>query len=201
MITYIGLSSIIIDCVHKRNMKMLYRTSNILPTHAKKNLYYGHIYSHLSYCISTWGPMLQQSQIKKLQKLQNKCVNLIDTSSTCLLHKFKQHRILRVKEVIALELAKIGYRLQKKDLPVRILETLETDPHSCSLKKSHQYETCHKNIQNIPRVSNKKYHNSFLCESIRISEPLLAITKESHSVHQFASRVKNKYLATSSNNA
>ena len=53
----------------KRNMKMLYRTSNILPTHAKKNLYYGHIYSHLSYCISTWGPMLQTITNKEVAKI------------------------------------------------------------------------------------------------------------------------------------
>ena len=183
----------------KRNMKMLHKISNILPPHAKKNLYYGHIYSHLSYCISTWGPMLQQSQIKKLQKLQNKCVNLIDNSSIALPHKFKKHRILHVREVIDLELAKIGYRLQKQELPVRILETLKTDSQSCTLKKIHKYETRYKTIQNKPRVSNKKY-SSFLCESIRISKPLLAITKESNSIHQFTSKVKNKFFATSDNN-
>ena len=63
----------------KRNMKMLQYSAKFLSSYAKRNLYYGHIYSHLSYCIGTWGPLMQQSQIKKLQKLQNKCVNLIDT--------------------------------------------------------------------------------------------------------------------------
>ena len=120
--------------------------------------------------------------------------------STRALHqKFKNHRILHVREVIDLELAKIGYRLQEKELPVRILEMLEIDPQSRTLKKIHKYETRYKMIQNIPRVSNKKYHSSFLCESIRISEPLLAITKQLNSIQHFASRVKNKYFATGSN--
>ena len=47
----------------KRNMNMLKRGCKLLNTGAKKILYYSHIYSHFSYCISTWGPMLQQNQI------------------------------------------------------------------------------------------------------------------------------------------
>ena len=50
----------------KCNMNLLKRGAHLLNMQSKKILYYGHIYSHLSYCVSTWGPMLQQSQIKKL---------------------------------------------------------------------------------------------------------------------------------------
>ena len=64
----------------KRNMNLLKRIQNLLNTHAKRNLYYRHIYSHISYCISMWGPMLQTGQINKLQKLQNKWIHLVDTT-------------------------------------------------------------------------------------------------------------------------
>ena len=47
----------------KRNLNFLKQGNKVLTTHAKKILYYGHIFSHLSYCISTWGPMLQCTQI------------------------------------------------------------------------------------------------------------------------------------------
>ena len=73
---------------------MLQHSVKLLSSYTKRNLYYGHIYSHLSYCISTWGPLMQQSQIKKLQKLQNKCVNLIDISRSDLNTKFTNLRIL-----------------------------------------------------------------------------------------------------------
>ena len=64
----------------KRNMNLLKRSQKLLNTHAKRSLYHRHIYSHFSYCISMWGPMLQTGQINKLQKLQNKCIHLVDTT-------------------------------------------------------------------------------------------------------------------------
>ena len=78
----------------KRNMRMLQHSAKLLSSYAKRNLYYGHIYSHLSYCIGTWGPLMQQSQINKLQKLQNKCVNLIDSSRSDLITKFSNLHVL-----------------------------------------------------------------------------------------------------------
>ena len=90
----------------KRNMSLLKRSVHLLNTQSKKILYYGHIYSHLSYCVSTWGPMLQQSQIKKLQKLQNKCVNLVDACSIGIEIKYKENKLLHVKELIQFELPK-----------------------------------------------------------------------------------------------
>ena len=134
----------------KGNMKMLQNSVSLLSTHAKKTLYYGHIYSHLSYCISTSGPMLQQSQIKKLQKLQNKCIHLVDNTRINLQHKFKKHCILNVEQVIELELAKIGYHLLKGELPRKIIDTIETDSTCQSLKKNHRYSTRQKLIQNMP---------------------------------------------------
>ena len=53
----------------KWNMHMLKQGNKFLTPNAKRNIYYGHIYSHLTYCISTWGPMLQSARIKKLQKI------------------------------------------------------------------------------------------------------------------------------------
>ena len=90
----------------KRNMNMLKHGCRLLNIGAKKILYYGHIYSHLSYCISTWGPMLQQNKINKLQKLQNKCINLVDLCRTNLADKFRELKILSVQEIIKLELTK-----------------------------------------------------------------------------------------------
>ena len=64
--------------------------------------------------------MLHKNQINKLQKLQNKCIQLIDPSKVPVLKKYSEHRILKVEEIIELELCKIGYRVLKDELPSRI---------------------------------------------------------------------------------
>ena len=183
----------------KRNMRMLQHSAKLLSSYAKRNLYYGHIYSHLSYCIGTWGPLMQQSQIKKLQKLQNKCVNLIDSSRSDLITKFSNLHVLRINEVIDLQLIKTGYRLLNKNLPKALLEILKTDHKNKSLQKNHCYATRHRNIQNLPRVSNDKYSNSFLCKSVKLIQPLLFITQQSTSLKYFVRRYNDSLFATGDN--
>ena len=125
----------------KRNLQMLKSGKNLLNLQAKRCLYYGHIYSHISYCISTWGPMLQQTQIKKLQQIQNKSVNLIDTSRTRMMQKFTKLKLFTIGQIIDLELSKIGYKFLKKELPIRIMESLSTDAKFKDLRKIHKYST------------------------------------------------------------
>ena len=184
----------------KRNLHMPRKGKNLLNTQAKHCLYFGHIYSHLSYCVSTWGPMLQQSQIKKLQQFQNKCVNLIDSANTNLSNKFSRLKILSIKEIINLELAKIGFRMLNDDLPPKILSCLETDSHSKNLKKQHMYNTWQKKLVNLPKVLDNKYHSSFLVKSLKAIQPLLGFTAKVSMVYSFAHQFKSMLFTTGNNN-
>ena len=165
----------------------------------KKKIYYGHVFSHLNYCISTWGPMLQQYQINKLQKLQNKCINLIDATKMPIVLKFNKLKILKVGEIIELELCKTGFKLVKGLLPKKIKETISTDAGLKSLEKFHHYQTRNKMLQNLPRVTNRCYLNSFLCKSITSIQPLLFITKETDNLNHFVRLYKKRLFATSHN--
>ena len=78
----------------KRNINMLKCSKHHLSTHGKKILYYGHIYSHISYCIGVWGSILPDECVKKLQKLQNKCIMLVDLNRIPLENKYKTNKIL-----------------------------------------------------------------------------------------------------------
>ena len=123
--------------------------------------------------------------IKKLQKLQTKCINLIIPAHMNLQEKYKSLHILKVQEIIDLELAKISYKLINKLLPIKIIDMMETDSLNKSLIKTHCYNTIHKTIQNLPRVAGKRYLNSFLFKTIKIIQPLLAITKKSCTISHF----------------
>ena len=67
----------------------------------KKLIYYAHIYSHIVYGSTTWGNMLNQSQQKKLQKLQNKGIHLI-TGKQATRENYQTLKVLRFNEIIKL---------------------------------------------------------------------------------------------------
>ena len=50
----------------QRNSHLMFRTKHFLNSHAKKTLYYTQIYSHLSYGISVWGPMIKKGLLNHL---------------------------------------------------------------------------------------------------------------------------------------
>ena len=60
----------------KRNKNMLQLTKNCLTPSAKKLIYYGHIHSHLMYCLVVWGSLCKKGDIARLTKAQNKCVKI-----------------------------------------------------------------------------------------------------------------------------
>ena len=143
--------------------------------------------------------MLQQYQINKLQKIQNKCVELIDSSRKHVNAKFSELRILKVSEIIELELAKIGFKLIKGILPKKILETISTDASLKNLDKKHHYQTRQKILQNLPRTKCKLYSASFLCKSISRIQPFVSLTNRTNNVQAFVHAYKNKLFATGHN--
>ena len=57
---------------------MLQMSVNCLTPAAKKLIYYGHIHSHLTYCLLVWGGICKKGNLVRLSKIQNKCVKLIE---------------------------------------------------------------------------------------------------------------------------
>ena len=90
------------------NMNLLKLNKNFLNIHAKKLIYFTQIQSHLAYGLCIWGNMIQ--------KLQNKCILLINGKSATP-DNDKSLCILRIKELATLENYKFGYKLLHKTLP------------------------------------------------------------------------------------
>ena len=100
----------------KRNMHLLRSGRNMLNVHAKLIIYYSHIQSHITYGLSSWGNMICNTVIGKLQSLQNKCKKLIFGNQQ------KNEKILHVCDRIRLENCKFGYKLINDMLPEKILQ-------------------------------------------------------------------------------
>ena len=143
----------------KQNMNLLKTGKNFMNVQCKKLVYYGHLQSHIAYCLSVWGNNVTAGTLTKLNKTQSKCVSLISR------HKSMSNLgILSVTKLIELENMKFGYKLLSKELPVEILNCTINDHNGKTLAKQHGYNTRNKNIPNIPLVKNNKYRSSIFCK-------------------------------------
>ena len=145
------------------------------------------------YGILIWGNGLCHSKINKLQKLQNKCVQLLDENKS--LHLiYKDGRILRIKEIIKLENIKFGYRKLNNLLPVTISRSLSMDAKKRDLTKKHKYSTRLKFIPNLPNCQTKGYLDSFLCQWIKDIAQVQPLLLQSSNIKLFTKQMKNVIL-------
>ena len=165
----------------KRNMNMLHLTKNNLNSDAKKLIYYGHIHSHLLYCLVVWGSSCKKSDLTRITKAQNKCVKLIDPSLN-LPQIYKKYKILKFSQLIKLEEIKLGYRQINKLLPSKLQEIMDHDHSGRPLNKQHAYNTRNKKIPNLPPAHKQLYLNSFLNKGINSYSTLSYKLKNSPSL-------------------
>ena len=119
----------------KHNKNMLQISVNCLTPSAKKLIYYGHIHSHLTYCLLVWGGICKKGDLVRLSKTQNKCVKLIEPRLD-LNTIYRKHKILRINELIKLEEIKFGYKQINKLLPNRLQYIVDHDSKGLTLTKS-----------------------------------------------------------------
>ena len=171
----------------KRNLGLLNRGKYLLSKHGLKTVYYVHIYSHMSYCISVWGSMASTELIHKLRTQLNKCIRTLDPIVQ-LSSAYKKYDILTIDKVIDLELCKIDYKIKTRKLPVNLLTSLKGDATGKTLEKAHNYNMRQKQELNLPRVSSKIYHRSFLFQGIK---RYMNLSKELKSCSSYATFVRD----------
>ena len=133
--------------------------------------------------------MISASQITKLKSQQDKCMHLID-GRLPVDQVYMKYKILKLEQVVDLELCKMGFKLQLSELPENLLVTFKSDSKGYSLRKTHRYNTRQKNERNLPTITSKKYHQSFLFQGIKRYSALPAKIK----YNRFISALKNEYL-------
>ena len=143
----------------KQNLNLLKTGKNHLNIHGKKLVYFGHIHSHITYCLSIWGNNITNEILTKLSKIQAKCVSLISKNKN-----MKELGILTITDLIKLENMKFGYKLKNNLLLLAVSNSAKCDHKGKNLVKTHHYNTCNKDVPNIPSVKNKKYLSSVFCK-------------------------------------
>ena len=132
---------------------------------AKKLLYYGQVHSHLCYGIGIWGPMLNKGQIKELERIQNKCLRLVNPFIP-IKDRLSKLNILSINRLIELEQCKLCYKLCNQMLPTILTRLIKHDQHNNDMMKTHAYPTRQKQIPHRPKVKLGLYQRSFLYQTI-----------------------------------
>ena len=106
------------------NKHLLYLPKNLLNRKCMLNIYYAHIYSHLTYNLSIWGSRVLKKNIDKVFMQQKTCVRTI-VGANMNAHTypiFNELKIYKISEMINLELLKLGHKVAHNMLPKPIIQ-------------------------------------------------------------------------------
>ena len=144
--------------------KILIGKSRNLMTHtAKRNIYYAHIYPHLTYTNTIWSGHTTAKQHKKINTIQKYCVQAITNKSNSYHTNpiFNTLKIMKFDEIEKFELCKLLFCVKEKLIPAPIYNMFNTLG-----KKTHCYNTRYKNLPNIKKHTSTEFNKSFLCKGI-----------------------------------
>ena len=137
--------------------------------------------------------MLKANQIKKLQKLQIKCIELI-TGKLPVLKTYQSLQILRIVEIIKLQNLKLGHKVQYPQLPTMIYNACVSDIQGKPLVKNHHYDTRRKCEPNCPKPQTEWYKSSFLVKSLKDFQNLPVKIRNMANYNHFVSSCKKLLL-------
>lgn len=169
---------------------MLNTVKNILPAATMKLLYNSLFYSHLLYGIVVWGPSMRMAHIDKLEKCQKKAIRTISRANynAPTNNLFIESNLLKLKDVIDLEMLKCMYLAYRYLLPEPIINIFNRD------RVQHQYNTRRRNDPVIRQRNYAALDKSLLCKGPSLWTNLHKELKSSITVKSFSNGIKKSKL-------
>ena len=165
---------------------------NFLDTFTLKLIYHAQTQSHLNYGLILWGNMATCDALNKIRTIQNKCMKMLQSGRTPL-QTYKDLRLLDLSQLIDLENNKLAYKIYHKQLPTRMLDTINSDCQNKMLNKHHRYNTRNKKVPNLPKASSVMYHQSFLYWGLKSMSTLHLDILNSSSIKSMVKTCKQCY--------
>ena len=172
-----------------RNLGIINRLKQYLPTYILKILYNSLVLPHLHYCVVIWG-----KQNDKILKLQKRAVRIISIAKP-FSHSdplFKKLRILKINDIYELNLLKLYFKIAKNMLPIFFSNF--TNKH---LSSSHSHNTRHSHkLKNVRPSSEgfKKCTRYQMINLVNSSDKLILDKVYTHSITGFVNYIKNVTL-------
>ena len=178
-----------------RNLNLLKYSKKMMPKETKKLVYHAHIGSHIQYGLVLWGNGITNEQIHKLQKIQDQCLYYITGERIKNISANKDLKILTISDLIKMANLKFGYKFLHHLLPIKVSECCKCDSKNKCLMPKHSYNTRSKQVPNLPKNMNKRYHNSYLVLGPRSVLALHAETRNLRSLQTFTITCKRNLIS------
>ncbi len=173
-----------LKCKLNCSLYIMNRVKNILDKQNLKTLYYSMVQPYLVYGLTLWGGT-HTTYVNKIGIQQKKALRIINklpynhhTNS-----HFYHNKILKLKDMYKLEIAKFMHRYNTKSLPSMLLNLFKT--HAAL----HPYNTRNRNSPCIPLNKSLAAYNSILHQGPAIWQKLPNQIKSSRTI----SALKNRY--------
>ena len=132
--------------------------------------------------------MLNNGLHDKLYTAQKRCITLV-AGHQDVEKAMKDLWILKLQDIIMLELCKFGYKITNKMLPVLIDRLM----NAWGGKKQHHYPVRNKAMPNVQHDTNL-FNKSFMCKSITSFNALHIDEKRATSMKSLVNRLKIRLL-------
>ena len=165
---------------------------NLLPTECLKSIYNSLFNSHLTYGVLLWGPNSLASSRDRIIKLQKRAVRIVNKSpyNAHTGDIFKKLNILKLPDVIDLEILKLMYLYGAKALPAPILNFFTANRHM------HNYNTRNRDGARVIAHNYAPLKNSFLIKGPSMWASVCYETKQKPSLNSFVKAVKQDKLSS-----
>ena len=140
----------------RSNKKLLTNAKHLLNANALRNVYQGHIYSHLTYGLVVWGSMISNKSKEDLYKLQKQCIHIVSKQNPKTDINLLYRELKPFEQMIKLELVKLGYEIEKRIIPKALQDMFNIKGE----EKKHRYPTRNKNLPIIQAHTNRIFNNS-----------------------------------------
>ena len=164
-----------------------------MPRNTKLLIYHAHITSQIQYGLILWGNSDTSAQIHRIQRIIDRCECFITHRQTAD-ERLLPLNILTLPSMIRLANYEIYYRLAHGLLPSKTTAICVHDSKNKSLLPTHQYNTRHRLVPNLPRTRYNQYLNSFLCKGPRSILELNVETLNKPNIHAFTKACKKLLL-------
>ena len=137
----------------------------------------------------------QKNKLDKLFKVQKECMRpILNVGKTAHTDPvFKRLKILKVTQMIDLELYKLGFKIYKNNY-LHLYYHFSIQQAHVSLEKRHKYNTHQKKLPNILPHTSLVFNNSFMCKTISKFMSLSNKVKKSTSLSNFTTKTKSMLI-------